>query len=571
MPIQNAEIADLLDQEAELLEIQGANPFRVRAYRRAARTIEALPQSVASLLAAGEDLAKLPGIGKDLAGKIAEIVNVGRFSALEALKREVPGELAAIAALPGLGPKRVKRLYDELGVRTLDDLRRAIDARRLRALKGFSAGIEDALRLALAKPPAETRVKLSSVEHEVDALLAFLKPIVGAGRIVAAGSFRRRKDTVGDVDLLATSQDPAAISDRLVAYDRVAQVLAHGPSRTTIVLRSGLQVDLRVVSDASYGAALLYFTGSKAHNIALRKLANDRGCKLNEYGLFEGARSLAGKSETEIYEKLGLSFIPPELREDRGEIALARNGALPNLVTLADIRGDLHVHTAWSDGTASIEQMAQAAASRDYEYIAITDHSRRLSVAHGLDADRLARQIDEIDRLNDRSHGLTLLKGVEVDILEDGALDLPDSILSRLDLVVAAVHSHFELSRELQTRRMIRAMDNLHVSIIAHPTGRLIGQREPYDIDFGRIAAAAAERGCWLEINSAPDRLDLDDVHVLAARAARVSLVISTDAHAPPLLDWMRFGIDQARRGWLEAGNVVNTLPLAKLMKSLRR
>ncbi len=571
MPIQNAEIADLLDQEAELLEIQGANPFRVRAYRRAARTIEALPQSVASLLAAGEDLAKLPGIGKDLAGKIAEIVNVGRFSALEALKREVPGELAAIAALPGLGPERVKRLYDELGVRTLDDLRRAIDARRLRALKGFSAGIEDALRLALAKPPAETRVKLSSVEHEVDALLAFLKPIVGAGRIVAAGSFRRRKDTVGDVDLLATSQDPAAISDRLVAYDRVAQVLAHGPSRTTIVLRSGLQVDLRVVSDASYGAALLYFTGSKAHNIALRKLANDRGCKLNEYGLFEGARSLAGKSETEIYEKLGLSFIPPELREDRGEIALARNGALPNLVTLADIRGDLHVHTAWSDGTASIEQMAQAAASRDYEYIAITDHSRRLSVAHGLDADRLARQIDEIDRLNDRSHGLTLLKGVEVDILEDGALDLPDSILSRLDLVVAAVHSHFELSRELQTRRMIRAMDNLHVSIIAHPTGRLIGQREPYDIDFGRIAAAAAERGCWLEINAAPDRLDLDDVHVLAARAARVSLVISTDAHAPPLLDWMRFGVDQARRGWLEAGNVVNTLPLAKLMKSLRR
>ena len=571
MPIQNAEIADLLNQEAELLDIQGANPFRVRAYRRAAQTIEALPRSVASLVAAGEDLAELPGIGEDLASKIKGIVQSGRFNALETLKREVPGELAAMAALPGLGPKRVKRLYDELGVQTLDDLRRAIEAGRLRVLKGFGAGIEGQLRAALEKPPVESRRKLSTVEHEVDALLAFLKPAVGGGRVVAAGSFRRRRDTVGDLDLLATSQDPGAISDRLVAYDNVARVLAHGPSRTTVVLRGGLQVDLRVVPDASYGAALMYFTGSKAHNIALRKLANDHGWKLNEYGLFEGERSLAGKNESEIYEKLGLSFIPPELREDRGEIALARAGALPNLITLADIRGDLHVHTTWSDGTASVEQMAEAAKARGYDYIAITDHSRRLTVAHGLDAERLARQIDEIDRLNDGSRGLMLLKGVEVDILEDGALDLPDSILSRLDLVVAAVHSHFDLPRQAQTERIIRAMDNRRVAIIAHPTGRLIGEREPYDVDFERIAAAAAGRGCRLEINAAPDRLDIDDVHAIAAKAAKASFVVSTDAHAPAFLDWMRFGVDQARRGWLESGDVANTLPLAKLRKSLRR
>jgi len=425
-----------------------------------------------------------------------------------------------------------------------------------------------AAKAALAKPPKETRYKLASVEHEVDALLSFLKPIVGGGSIVAAGSFRRRKDTVADLDLLATSQDAGAIGDRLVGYENVAQVLAHGPSRTTIVLRGGLQVDLRVVPHASYGAALMYFTGSKAHNIALRKLANDHGWKLNEYGLFEGETSLAGRNEQEIYEKLGLSFIPPELREDRGEIALARAGALPKLVTLGDIRGDLHVHTTWSDGTASIEQMAQAAKARGYEYLAITDHSQRLSVAHGLDADRLARQIDEIDRQNAGSCGFTLLKGVEVDILEDGALDLPDSVLSRLDLVVAAVHSHFDLSRDLQTRRMIRAMGNPRVSIIAHPTGRLIGQREPYDVDFGRIAAAAAERGCRLEINAAPDRLDLDDVHAFAGKAAKVAFAISTDAHAPAFLDWMRFGVDEARRGWLESGDVLNALPLAKLERN---
>ncbi|HXZ15775.1 MAG TPA: helix-hairpin-helix domain-containing protein, partial [Roseiarcus sp.] len=464
MPIQNAEIASLLSQEAELLEIQGANPFRVRAYRRAAQTIDALPRSVSSILAAGEDLTSLPGIGQDLAGKIVEIVRTGHFAALDDLKREVPGELAAIAALPGMGPKRVNQLHHELSVQTLDDLRRVVEQGRLHGLKGFGARIEETLRTALAKPPAETRFKLSSVEHEVDALTSFLNPIVGDGRIIAAGSYRRRKDTVGDLDLLATSNDAAAVGARLIAYENVARVLAQGPSRTTIVLRSGLQVDLRVVADASYGAALMYFTGSKAHNIALRKLANDRGWKLSEYGLFEGERVLAGDSEEEIYRKLGLSFVPPELREDRGEIALAREDALPKLITLADIRGDLHVHTTWSDGSASIEEMVQAARARGYEYLAITDHSQRLTVAHGLDAGRLARQIHEIDRVNARLHGLTLLKGVEVDILEDCALDLPDRILSRLDLVVAAVHSHFELSREAQTRRIVRAMDNPHVS-----------------------------------------------------------------------------------------------------------
>ncbi len=571
MPIQNAEIATLLDQTAELLEIEGANPFRVRAYRRAARTIEGLPQSAASLVAAGRDLSELPGIGEDLAGKIVQIVKTGRLVTLDALKKELPGELGAMAALPGLGAKRVKRLYDELGVRSLADLRRAVEAQRLRELKGFGEKIEQKLLAALQKPVAPARFKLSTTEAEADALVGHLKRGIGDGEVVAAGSYRRRRETVGDLDILATSRDPSAVSDRLVGYDNVAEVLARGPTRTTVVLRSGQQVDLRVVLQVSYGAALLYFTGSKAHNIALRGLAIQNGWKLNEYGLFDGKRRIAGRTEEELYKKLGLVFVPPELREDRGEVGLAAKGELPHLVTLADIHGDLHAHTTWSDGVAPIAEMAAAAKARGYEYLAITDHSRHVSVAHGLDPGRLSQQIDEIDRVGAGLHGLTLLKGCEVDILADGRLDLPDDILSRLDLVVAAVHYKFDLPRDEQTSRIIRSMDNPLVSIIAHPTGRLIGEREPYDVDVEKLISAAAERGCHLEINAGPDRLDLDDVHAHAAKDAGVKLVISSDAHSPASLGWMRFGIDQARRGWLEAKDVINTRPLAQLRKLLRR
>jgi len=568
VPVQNAEIAAMFDQAAELLEIEGENQFRVRAYRRAARVVEGLPQSVKSLLKAGRDLSELPGIGKDLAGKIAEIVDMGHFPLLDSLKKKLPGELGEIASLPGLGPKRVRLLHDELKVSTLDDLRRVVKAGRLHGIRGFGPIIEKKLSAALEKPATKKRFKLSVAEAEAEALVAFLRD---GGRVVVAGSYRRRRDTVGDLDVVVTAADGAAVGDKLVGYENVAQVLAHGPTRTTVVLRSGLQVDVRAVPEASYGAALLYFTGSQAHNIALRAIAARRGWKLNEYGLFSGRRRIAGVTEEEIYHKIGLTFIPPELREDRGEIALAAANALPRLVTRADIRGDLHVHSDWTDGTASIEVMAEAAQARGYRYIALTDHSRRVAMAHGLDPERLRKQAREIDRVNGRLRGLIILKGIEVDILKDGRLDLPDASLAELDVVVASVHSYFDLPRKAQTERVIRAMRNRHVSIIGHPTGRLIGERDPYDIDMEQVIAAATDLGCHLEVNSQPDRLDLNDNYIHAAKEAGVTVAISTDAHSVDAFDCIRFGVDQARRGWLTAADVINTRSLADLRRLSRR
>jgi len=568
MPVQNAEVAAMFDQAAELLEIKGENQFRVRAYRRAARTIEGLPEGVKSLLAAGRDLSELPGIGKDLAGKIAEIVETGHFALLDALKKKLPGELGEMAALPGLGPKRLKLLHDKLKVNTFDDLRRVIDSGRLHRIKGFGPAIEEKLAVALKKPVAQKRFKLSVAEAEAESLVNFLR---GSGRVVVAGSYRRRRDTVGDLDLVVTATHADAVGDKLVGYENVAEVLAHGRTRTTVVLRSGIQVDVRAVPEESYGAALLYFTGSKTHNIALRAIAVHRGWKLNEYGLFSGKRRIAGATEEEVYKKLGLAYVPPEMREDRGEIALAQTNKLPALVTRADIRGDLHVHSNWTDGTASIEAMAKAAQAQGYQYIALTDHSRRIAMAHGLDPAKLLKQSREIDRINRQLQGLTLLKGIEVDILKDGSLDLPDSSLAKLDIVVAAVHSYFDLSRDAQTNRVIRAMNNPHVSIIAHPTGRLIGEREPFEIDMERVIAAAHTLGCHLEINAQPERLDLNDLHIHAARQAGVKFAVSTDAHSPDSFEYIRFGIDQARRGWLCADDVINTRSIADLRKILRR
>jgi DNA polymerase (family 10) len=568
MPVQNAEVAAMFDQAAELLEIEGENQFRVRAYRRAARVIEDLPQSIKSLLAAGRDLSELPGIGKDLAGKIADIVATGHFALLDSLKRKMPGELGEIAALPGLGPKRVKVLHDKLKVSTIDDLRRVVKTGRLHGIRGFGPIIERKLAAALAKPAPKQRFKLSVAEAEAEALVAFLR---NGGRVVVGGSYRRRRDTVGDLDVLVTAKDGAAVGDKIVGYENISEVLAHGPTRTAVILRSGLQVDVRVVPEESYGAALLYFTGSKAHNIALRELANAHKWKLNEYGLFAGRRRIAGTTEEEVYKKLGLAFIPPEMREDRGEIALAQANKLPRLITLSDIRGDLHVHSNWTDGTTSIAAMAQAAQARGYEYMALTDHSRRVAMTHGLDPARLSRQIREIDHLNEKLDGLTILKGIEVDILKDGRLDLPDTILSRLDVVVASVHFHFDLPREQQTDRIVRALQNPYVSILGHPTGRLIGEREPYDIDMERVISTAKELGCCLEINSEPDRLDLNDIHANAAKTAGVKLAISTDAHSVNALGYARFGVDQARRAWLTADDVLNTRSLAELRKALTR
>lgn len=568
MPVQNAEIAAMFDQTADLLAIEGENQFRIRAYRKAARTIEGLPNSVRSLLSSGQDLAELPGIGRDLAGKIAEIAKTGHFDLLDQLKKKLPGDLGEMAGLPGLGPKRVKLLFDKLKVRTLEDLRRTIKSGRLREIKGFGPIIEKKLAAALEKPVVARRFKLIEAEAEAETLVAYLRD---GGKVIVAGSYRRRRDTVGDLDILVTSKDGAGLGDKLLAYDNVAEVLAHGPTRTAVMLRSGLQVDVRVVPTESYGAALLYFTGSKAHNIALRNIANDHKWKLNEYGLFSGRRRIAGATEEEIYKKLGLSYVPPEMREDRGEIALAQTHQLPQLVTLADIKGDLHVHSNWTDGTAPIAEMAAAAQARGYEYMALTDHSRRITMAHGLDPAMVAKQIREIDKINAKLKGFTILKGIEVDILRDGRLDLPDSTLEKLDVVVASVHSFFDLSREAQTDRVIRAMKNPHVSIIGHPTGRLIGERAPYEIDMLRLTSAARDLNCCLEINAEPDRLDLDDVHAHMAKSKGVKVAISTDAHSVNAFAYMRLGIDQARRAWLSADDVINTRSLDGLRKLLVR
>jgi len=568
MPVQNAEIASMFDQTADLLEIKGENQFRVRAYRRAARTIDGLPQSLRSLLAAQADLSELPGIGKDLASKISGIVQRGHFDLLDRLKKKLPGELGEMAALPGLGPKRIRLLYDKAKVRTFDDLRRALRAGKLHELHGFGPVIEKKLSVALEKPVAEKRFRLVVAEAEAEALVSLLRD---GGRVVVAGSYRRRRDTVGDLDILVTSKHGAAVGDKLVAYDNVVEVLARGATRTTVRLRSGIQVDVRAVPEASYGAALLYFTGSKAHNIALRGMANAHKWKLNEYGLFAGRRRIAGASEEEVYQKLGLAYIPPEMREDRGEIALALKDKLPKLVTVKDIRGDLHVHSDWTDGTASIAEMAAAAQARGYAYMALTDHSRRQTMSHGLDPARVARQSREIDRANEKLRDFTILKGIEVDVLKDGTLDLPDATLAKLDVVIASVHAFFDLPREAQTERIIRAMQNRHVTIIGHPTGRLIGEREPYEVDIDRITSAACDLGCCLEINAEPDRLDLNDLHAHMAKSKGVNISIGTDAHSVNAFQYMRFGVDQARRAWLTAHEVVNTRRLSELRALLKR
>src|SRR3974390_2002779 len=498
MPVQNAEIAAMFDQAADLLEIEGENQFRVRAYPRAARTIEGLPQNVRSLIAAHEDLSELPGIGKDLAGKIENIVSSGHFDLLDKLKKELPGDLGEMASLPGLGPKRIKMLYDKVKVRTLDELRKAIQKGKLHGLHGFGPVIEQKLAAALEKPAPEKRIRLATAEAEAEALVNILP---SKGGVVVAGSYRRRRETVGDLDILATSKHAATVCDKLAVYENVEKVLAHGRTRTTVVLRSGIQVDLRAVSEESYGAALLYFTGSKAHNIALRGLAVKRKWKLSEYGLFSGKRRIAGATEEEVYKKLGLAYIPPEMREDRGEIALAQKGALPRLIAIADIRGDLHRHSDWTDGTAPLSDMVTAAQARGYSYMALTDHSRRQAMSHGLDPAKIARQCREVDKLNAKLKGFTILKGIEVDILKDGKLDLPDTALAELDVVIASVHSFFDLSSDEPTARILRAMQNPCVSIIGHPTGRLTGEREPYAVDMDRITSAPRTLNCCLEIN----------------------------------------------------------------------
>jgi DNA polymerase (family X) len=572
MPVLNSDIARSLEKLADLIELESGNPFRIRAYRNAARIVGELPRNVLAMTAAGEDLAELPGLGKDLAAKIETLAATGHIAVLDEMERKTPPGLLALLDVPGLGPKRVRLLYDRLGVRGLADLVAAAKAGKIREVAGFGAKTEQRILAEAEKRAAAAapRTKRPVAEDVGEPLLAYLRAGKGVHRAKIAGSYRRRRETVGDLDIVVAALPGAGVIDRFVAYEDVAQVLARGPTRSSVVLKNGMQVDLRVVDENNYGAALMYFTGSKAHNIALRGIAAGRGLKLNEYGLFEGARRLAARTEEDVYRRLDLPYIEPELREDHGEIEVARADRLPHLVTLADIRGDLHVHTTESDGRNSLAEMAAAAQERGYAYIAITDHSKRLAMTGGLDANRLARQIDAIAKLNKKLSGLTALSGVEVDILDDGRLDLPDSILARLDFAVAAVHSAFDLSRERQTARLLKAMDNPHITAIGHPTGRLIGRRGGLDLDIERVLAGARERGVALEINGQPDRLDLNEWHCKLAKEMGVTLLASTDAHSIAELGFMRFAVDQARRGWIEPGDLINTRDLAGLREVLR-
>lgn len=568
----NAEIAEALQRIADLLEIQGENVFRIRAYRNAARTVAELPEGVAAMIARGEDLTELPGIGEDLAGKITELARTGHVPLLDRLARRLPGELAEMMRLPGLGPKRVALLHHKLHITSLAELKAAAAAGRLHTVPGIGDKTEKTILLALERVDhVEKRTRLAFAEQIAEPLLEHLRSFKAIRDCVVAGSFRRRRETVGDLDILVTCADAAKAVEHFVVYGDVRDVVSKGPTRSTVRLHSGMQVDLRVVPEESYGAALLYFTGSKAHNIAVRKMAVAKKLKINEYGVFKGTTRIAGSTEKDVYACVGLPYIEPEIREDRGEIEAARKNRLPTLVTVGDIRGELHAHTDATDGEDTLADMAAAARERGYEYLAITDHTRRLAMVHGQTVRRLATQIAKIERLNSRMRGFTILKSAEVDILDDGTLDLPDDILKELDFTVCSIHYKFGLSEDKQTERVLRAMDNRYFHIFGHPTGRLIGEREAYPIDMERILRGALERGCYMEVNAQPDRLDLSDMHCRLAKDIGVKVAIATDAHRTTDLDKMRFGIDQARRGWLEPDDVLNTRSVSALRKALKR
>lgn len=572
--LQNGDISKTLRRIATLLELQNANPFRVRSYENAARIVEGLSRPVAELLESGEDLSKHRGIGEDLAGKIKSIADTGTVDILEKLEKKLPEGLVELVKLPGLGPKKVHQLYKELKIDSLEKLEKAARNGRIAKLSGFGEKTERNILENLKsqkKKGYAPRWKWIEAEQSANELIHHLNNVSGVGDVEVAGSYRRRKETVGDLDVLITSQRSAKVMDHFVAFESTKKVVSKGKTKSTIILTSGLQVDLRVIPKRSFGAALYYFTGSKAHNIHVRKRALEKGLKINEYGVFKGERMVAGKTEDEVFKKVGLPFIAPELREDRGEIEAAENGALPTLIELKDIRGDLHSHTTRTDGRNTLEEMAEKARQLGLEYLAITEHSKRVAMAKGLDEKALENHIKKIDKVNESLSNLTLLKGVEVDILKNGNLDLSDDVLKQLDVTICSVHYNRNMSREKMTDRVIRAMDNRHFNILGHPTGRLINERDPFDIDLEKIFEAAKERGCFVELNAQPDRLDLDDVYCKMAKEMGVKIAVSTDAHSVGGLEKMYCGIGQARRGWLEKKDVINARTLKSLLKLLKR
>jgi DNA polymerase (family 10) len=572
MPIQNTDIAAVFDEIADFLEIGGENPFRIRAYRNAARTVRGLGPELRDMVDQNEDLTQLPGIGKEIAAKIVEILETGTARALKKLQARHPKTLRDLLKLPNLGPKRVRILYQDLSIHNLQQLIEAAQAGRISELAGFGAKTEQhILESAESFVTKEIRYKIADVKPHVDSLTTYLKGVPGVNQVVEAGSYRRSKETVGDLDILVTARKGSPVVDRFVAYADVQKILSKGTTRSSVVLRTGLQVDLRLVDQNSFGAALQYFTGSQAHNIAIRRIGRQKGLKINEYGVFTFEKRVGGKTEESVYQAVDLPYISPELRENRGEIEAAREGRLPKLIEVTDIKGDLHIHTDYTDGRNSLREMALAAKKRGMKYLAITEHSDRLKIAGGLDPPQLMNQAEEIDGLNQELKGITILKGIEVEILEDGRLDLPDSVLGKLDLVVGTIHNQLRLPLEKQTERILRGMDHPHFTFLAHPSGRLINEREPMEVDMPRVINKARERGCFLELNANIRRLDLYDTYCQMAKEQGVLVAINSDAHNVNALDHLRFGVGQARRGWLEKSDVLNTRPLKELRKLLKQ
>jgi len=572
VPVQNSEIANIFYTTADLLEIEGANPFRVRAYRDAARTIEGHPRRIHKMIESGQPVDEIAGIGEDLAKKIKEIVETGNLRFFEELRSRTPDTLIKLLDISGLGPKRVQQLYHELDITNIQELKEAIELGNVEKLEGFGPKTAENIHKALKTETfQEERTCLDIAEQFIEPLVDYLREIDGVENVVVGGSYRRRKPTVGDLDIIAISNEGDPVSEAFIKYDSVHKVLSQGETKTSVKLRSGLQVDLRVVPKESYGAALLYFTGSKAHNIHLRNIAVDEGLKINEYGVFDGDERILGATEEEIYQHFGIPYIEPELRKDTGEIEAASKGQLPDLVTLDDIRGDLQMHTVHSDGDQSIEKMAGMADKLGYEYIAITDHTSYIGVTQGLKDEDIPKYVEEIDAFNADHEGVLVLKGVEVDIHEDGSLDLSDDSLNQMDVVLGAIHSHFGLREEEQTERVIKAMDNPYFNIYAHPTTRRINSRQPIDVNLEKLMEAAIERGCFLEINASPERLDLWDQYIRLARDIGLKLSIGTDSHRKSSLANIKYGVYQARRGWADKSQILNTYALGELQGFFKR
>ena len=569
--MRNDQIAGVFEELADLLEIQEANPFRVRAYRSASRTISSTSESIAALVEAEEDLTKFSGIGKDLARQITDVVRSGQHAQLTELKAEVPSGVMDMLRIPGVGPKKVAIFFNKLNLTSLDELKAAAEAGELAKLKGFGKKTEQSIldNIGLAAE-AGKRISIAKARDAADAVVHDLLALKDVTQAAVAGSCRRRRETCGDLDVLATSASAESAMDLLARHSLTESVLQRGDTKMRVRLTSGVEMDLRVVPDESYGAAMQYFTGSKEHNVVVRQRAKDLGLKVNEYGVFRDEDQIAGTTEEDVYAALGLPWIPPELRENRREFEFADQGAMPKLVEVADIRGDLHMHTTASDGTATVLEMAEAAKARGLKYIAITDHSKRVSMANGLDSERLRSHWDEIRSLRDSIRGIEVLCGIECDILEDATLDLPDDVLEEADWVIAVLHYGLQQPRDQIMKRLMTAIQNPHVNIIGHPTGRMVGKREGADINMSDMLKAAADHRVMMEINAHYKRLDLDDIHAAAARDLGIPIVISTDSHSVNGFDVLKYGVDQARRAGLTKDDVANTRTWAQFKKLLK-